>query len=70
MDRKSVQSREIAIVGYELDTQTLEITFRKGGVYHYFKVPQETYQNLMSAASLGTFFAEEVKDRYSYQKIS
>ncbi len=70
MDRQSVPSREIAIIGYEAETQTLEVTFRKGGVYHYFKVPSEVHESLMKASSIGTFFAEEVKDRYSYQKIS
>lgn len=70
MNRQSVESREIAIVGYDEKTRTLEVTFRRGGVYHYFQVPQETYQALMAASSLGTYFAQEIQDKFSYQKIS
>lgn len=69
MERTSVDSRELAIVGYDGPSLTLEVTFRRGGVYHYFQVPAEIYKALLEAESMGTYFAEEIKDKYSYQKI-
>lgn len=70
MERTAVQSHEIAIVGYDKTDSTLEITFRRGGVYHYFKVPESLYLSLLTSESLGTYFAENVKDKFSYKKIS
>ena len=70
MERIATNSRDIAIIGYDKKTATLEITFRRGGVYHYFDVPEVVHSALMEADSLGTFFAEQVKDRFSYKKIS
>lgn len=69
MERKAVPSREIAIVGYDGETSTLEIVFRRGGVYHYFGVPSQIYQSLMTAASRGTYFAQRIKENFRYQKI-
>ena len=70
MERTAVQSHDIAIVGYDKSNSTLEITFRRGGVYHYFEVPESVHASLMEAESLGTYFAEQVKDRFTYKKIS
>ena len=69
MERTAVRSREIAIVGYDPETLTLELVFRRGGVYHYFDVPQETYQRLMSAPSRGIYFDREIKQKFRYAKV-
>ena len=70
MERVAVQSTEIAIVGYDTKTQTLEIAFRNGGVYQYKNVPEEIHQNLMSAPSHGIYFNQNIKDRYLGTKIT
>ena len=70
MERLAVQSREIAVVGYDAQASTLEITFRRGGVYHYFNVPAKVHEELMEANSLGTYFSDHIKDKYSYQKMA
>ena len=70
MERMAVQSREIAIIGYEAESETLEIVFRRGGVYRYQGVPDKVFRELMTAPSQGTYFAEKVKQKYPYQKIS
>lgn len=40
MNRKSVTSSNIASIGYDETSETLEIEFKNGGVYQYFDVPQ------------------------------
>ncbi len=69
MERIAVKSRDIAIVGYDPPTQALEIAFRNGGVYRYADVPAEVHQSLMAAASHGTYFNQNIKDRYSCSKV-
>ena len=70
MERVAVKSRDIAIVGYEPDTKTLEIAFRQGGVYSYTGVSPEIHQELMKAPSHGIYFNQNIKDRYLGTKIT
>ncbi|HNX68227.1 MAG TPA: KTSC domain-containing protein [Candidatus Omnitrophota bacterium] len=70
MDIKSVKSRDIALVGYDPSTATLEIVFRMGGVYRYHEVPESVYHSLMSAPSHGTYFQKNVKNKFAYVKVS
>lgn len=56
MERVAVRSRDLAIVGYEAETATLEVAFRSGGVYHYSGVPVRLYEELLRAPSHGTYF--------------
>ncbi|MCM8776160.1 MAG: KTSC domain-containing protein, partial [Candidatus Omnitrophica bacterium] len=64
MERKAIRSRDLAVVGYDSETQTLEIAFRSGGVYHYRGVPQDIYQALMSAPSHGRYFNDQIRNKY------
>jgi hypothetical protein len=64
-----VSSSNLASVGYDSKTQTLCIEFTSGGVYEYDNVPEAEYRGLMSAGSKGSYFHQNIKDRYSYRKI-
>ena len=68
-ERKAVQSKDLAIVGYDPEKSELEVTFRAGGVYVYSNVPADIYQQLLSAPSHGTFFNKNVKDLFPAQKL-
>jgi len=71
MHRDPVQSSNLASVGYEPETSTLEIEFHNGGIYQYFQVPQEIYEGLMNAGSKGTFFHQFIrKAGYPYTKVA
>lgn len=70
MQRQSVNSSNIASIGYDDATQTLEIEFHGGGIYQYHNVPTSTYQGLMDASSHGQFFHQFIKDRFSFTKIA
>ena len=69
MNRAAVQSRDIAIVGYDGETATLEVTFRGGGVYRYNNVPERTYVDLMTSGSHGIYFNRNIKEKFSYAKV-
>ncbi len=61
MDREPVSSSNLASVGYDLDSATLEVAFLNGRVYQYQGVPEEIHLGLMSAGSKGSYFNEYVK---------
>lgn len=61
MNRQSVNSSDLASVGYDAQTQTLEIEFHSGGIYQYLNVPNSIYSALMSASSHGKYLDVNVK---------
>ncbi len=69
MNRQTVSSSNIASIGYDANSQTLEIEFLNGGVYQYFDVPQHVFDELMSANSHGQYLAQNIKGHYRYSKV-
>ncbi|MBC6436158.1 KTSC domain-containing protein [Nostoc sp. HG1] len=70
MNRMPVSSSNLASVGYDPNTQTLEIEFLHGGIYQYSGVPSSVHSGLMAASSHGSYFDQHVKKAgYAYRKI-
>jgi len=71
MERIPVQSSNLASVGYDPGTMTLEIEFLNGSVYQYFGVPESVYAGLLNAPSKGRYLDQFVKKAgYSYARIA
>lgn len=68
MERTPVSSSNLISVGYEAESQTLEIEFKNGSVYQYHGVPLDEFADFMKASSKGTYFNERIK-RYAYTKL-
>lgn len=64
--RTPVASSTIASVGYDAEKQILEIELQHGAIYQYFNVPEEVYNGLMNAGSIGSYFMNEIKTRLEY----
>ncbi len=69
MDRQPVSSSNIAAIGYDSDTEILEVEFIGGATYEYRNVPLVVYEELMNAASHGSYFNREISKSYPYEKI-
>lgn len=69
MKRIAVESSNLASVGYDEATKTLEIQFHSGGIYQYDDVEKEVYDELMNADSKGRYFLHEIKGAYSYRRV-
>ncbi|MGA3052050.1 MAG: KTSC domain-containing protein [Chitinispirillaceae bacterium] len=69
MDRLPVSSSNLASVGYDPSSMTLEIEFKDGSLYQYFDVPVAVYQGLMNADSKGTFFSQNLRNDYRYTRL-
>lgn len=71
MQRTPVSSSNIASIGYDPASKTLEVGFLNGTVYQYYNVPQSVYNGLMSAGSHGGYLDAYVKKAgYTYRQIS
>ncbi len=69
MNRVQVSSSNIASIGYDHDSQVLEVEFLSGGVYQYYSVPEYVFDELMSASSHGRYLAKNIKGTYSYSQV-
>lgn len=69
MERNHVESSNIESIGYDSESQTLEIEFLNGSIYQYFDVPEHVYDDLMSSDSQGKYLAHQIKGNYRYSKV-
>lgn len=70
MDYVPVSSTTIDMVGFDLDTQTLAVSFRKGAEYHYYNVPESIFEGLRAATSPGNYLDAYVKKAgYAYARV-
>lgn len=69
MQRTPVQSTNLVSVGYDAETQVLEIEFGEGAVYRYKNVPAEKHRELMRAQSKGGYFLRNIQRQYQWEKI-
>lgn len=69
MIREPVTSSNIASIGYEESSLTLEIEFIKSGVYEYSDVPPHVYTELITATSIGVYFNANIKNKYPTTRI-
>ena len=68
MKRTPVSSSNLASVGYDSASRTLEIEFNNGYVYRYNDVSESVHRDLMSASSHGRYFNANIKGAYPYYK--
>lgn len=69
MERQSVESSNLASVGYSSDSETLEVEFKNGHIYQYFNVPLFMFEQLMQAPSIGQFFNANIRNAYACSKV-
>lgn len=69
MERIPVSSSNVAEVGYDDATSTLEIEFNGGSVYQYFDVPQSVYDSLIAADSPDRFVHQQIRGVYRYMRM-
>jgi hypothetical protein len=69
MDRAPVSSSNIAAIGYDEDTQILEVEFTDGSVYQYSGVPPSEHNGMMNADSKGKYLHANIKKRYTHVKL-
>lgn len=69
MERTPVTSSNIRAIGYDSDSQTLEVEFNHGAVYQYAGVPQDEHDGMMNADSKGKYLNANIKGHYSYMQL-
>lgn len=68
MQRTPVASSTMVAVGYDADSQTLEIEFVNGHLYQYFDVPPALHDELLASDSAGGYFNAAIRGHYRYAR--
>jgi hypothetical protein len=68
MERVQVSSSNVESVGFDEDSETLEVEFKNGALYQYFDVPKNVYEGLVGADSVGGYLAANIKGVYRYSR--
>lgn len=69
MMRSPVASSNIAAIGYDEPSETLEIEFTSGAIYQYYNIGRATYEALMAAPSKGQFFGTYIKNAAPFSRV-
>ena len=69
MERKRVNSSKIRAVGYDEQSQVLEIEFSNGQVYQYVKVYPEVYRGFMAAPNPTSFYDDQIAEEYTGRRV-
>lgn len=63
------ESSMITSTGYHPHTETLELVFCNGGIYEYYQITDDIYQELVNAPSVGEYFNTHIRLKYPYRKV-
>jgi hypothetical protein len=55
---------------YNQPERKLRVVLVNGTTYDYLEVPEDVYTKMKNAFAKGTFFNNEIKPFYKYEKIS
>ena len=68
-DMQPVSSSNIASIGYDSDNQIVYINFLNGSTYAYKGVPEQEFESLRTASSVGSYFNRNYKNIYPYERV-
>ena len=69
MERKRVNSSKIRAVGYDEQSQVLEIEFSNGQVTQYLNVYPEVYRRFMAAPNPTSFYDDKIAEEYTGRRV-
>jgi hypothetical protein len=70
IQRQRVTSSDIASIGYDEATETLEIEFHATGVYRYFSVSKSVADEFRASPSPGKYFLQNIKGKYAWERAA
>ena len=66
----NVNSSNIASAGHDPESNIMVIQFRNGATYQYLNIPEQTYQDMLNAPSIGQYFNSHIRGKFEYNKIN
>jgi hypothetical protein len=76
MERTKVKSSMIASIGYDDETERLEVEFapktsqQSGAVYQYLEVDPATAAAFSNSESLGQYFSSKISGKFKFERVA
>ena len=70
IQRVRLSSTTLASALYDGERRQLELEFRSGTRYRYFRVPRDVYTALLEAPSKGEFFNRSIRNQFAFHNLS
>lgn len=67
MQREKVASKLLASIGYDAQSQVLEVEFVSGKVYRYFGIEPQVMHDMNIAKSTGGYFLKNIVQKGKYE---
>lgn len=67
---QNVASTDVRAYGYDPASQTIQVKFRDGSVYEYYKRPPSTWQSFQLSPSKGGFVHATLTPAGNYRKVA
>ncbi|MFH6955328.1 KTSC domain-containing protein [Pseudoalteromonas sp. XMcav1-K] len=68
-EQHPVSSSAFSHIGYSSINKVLDLKFESGEVYRYFDIPILLWDDFYYSTSMGRFFNEHIRGRYSFEKL-
>jgi hypothetical protein len=65
----NVDSTNVKTIGYEADSQKLEVEYLSGQKYEYSNVPQNVFDGFITAVSKGKYLNQIIKGQYEVRRV-
>lgn len=65
MKRQPVESSNIAEIGHDAASNTLEVAFKSGAIHRYSNVNVDEHKALINAKSVGSHFHAHIRNKPS-----
>jgi hypothetical protein len=69
MERQSVKSSNIAAIGYDAESQAMEVEFKNGGIFLYSGVEPKQFTDLMVSDSIGKHFHSKIRSCHECRRV-
>ena len=69
MERKRINSTSIRSVGFDPQTQTLEVEFSNGSIVQYARVAAEIHRRFLAAPSPTSYFRDQIEESFTARRI-
>jgi hypothetical protein len=70
MNITAVESITLATIGYDDAQELLQLEFRSGEIYRYYRVPAAVHEALLHAPSKGNYFKRAIRGQFPYSLVA
>jgi len=65
-----INSSNLTRAKYDTEKRELDVIFKNGSIYQYIDVPWNIFTSFRLSESQGKYFSAEIKNKYTFKKIT